>query len=123
MNIYQRLGDIEEESNIEQIESALGFKLFVWQKAYLKYGKFRFRQMGKTTAVILGQLLDTNSPPMDLTTRQNVERYADEEYSHYHIFYKRAVKEIYDKLRMKGIKTRAVFFTNKQRAEYEKLVN
>ena len=41
----------ELDKKIEDVEKALGFKLFIWQKTYIEYGVFR--QYGETTAKIL----------------------------------------------------------------------
>ena len=40
----------ELDKKIEDVEKALGFKLFIWQKTYIEYGVFR--QYGETTAKI-----------------------------------------------------------------------
>ena len=40
-----------EEEFLKKVEAALGFKLFIWQKAFIVTGAFR--QYGATTAEIL----------------------------------------------------------------------
>ena len=49
-----------ENENIEEIENALGFRLFVWQKTYLS-GQ-GFRRYGKTTVECLQVLLESKEP-------------------------------------------------------------
>lgn len=56
----------ELDKKIEDVEKALGFKLFIWQKTYIEYGVFR--QYGETTAKIL-RLLITPGKIVDFTER------------------------------------------------------
>lgn len=65
----------ELDKKIEDVEKALGFKLFIWQKTYIEYGVFR--QYGETTAKIL-RLLITPGKIVDFTERgRNVLKIAD----------------------------------------------
>lgn len=60
----------ELDKKFEDVENALGFKLFIWQKTYIAYGVFR--QYGKTTAEILrllitpGEIIDFTEPPRNV---------------------------------------------------------
>lgn len=40
----------ELDKKIEDVEKALGFKLFIWQKTYIEYGVFR--QYGETPEIL-----------------------------------------------------------------------
>lgn len=99
--------DSEFEKTIRAVENALGFKLFVWQKAYIENG--HFRQMGATTAEILRDLLDVSAEPIDYTKGVVNQRQQ---------FYRRELREIKAKLDGAGIPTRAVFFSQRDKWEY-----
>lgn len=99
--------DSEFEKTIRAVENALGFKLFVWQKAYIENG--HFRQMGATTAEILRDLLDVSAEPIDYTEGAANKRQQ---------FYRRELREIKAKLDGTGIPTRAVFFSQRDKWEY-----
>lgn len=99
--------DSEFEKTIRAVENALGFKLFVWQKAYIENG--HFRQMGATTAEILRDLLDVSAEPIDYTEGAENQRQQ---------FYRRELREIKAKLDGAGIPTRAVFFSKRDKWEY-----
>lgn len=92
---------------IEAVEKALGFKLFVWQKAFIVRGQFR--QMGATTAEILKDLLDVSALPID---------YSEPERNFMERFYRRELWGIKLKLDEAGIPTRTVFFSKKDKWEY-----
>lgn len=49
--IYRPINEPDLESILAEVEKALGFKLFVWQKTFIATGVFR--QYGATTAKIL----------------------------------------------------------------------
>lgn len=93
----------------EEVEKALGFKLFIWQKTYIATGSFR--QYGKTTAEILSNLLDVEKAPLDLTKeiREPRKRWLINE-----------VEQIKRKLDKAGIETRTVFFCNQDKIDYKK---
>lgn len=101
------LPDSEFEKTIRAVESALGFKLFVWQKTYIE--NEHFRQMGATTAGILRDLLNISAEPIDYTRRAVNERQQ---------FYRRELREIKAKLDGVGIPTRAVFFSERDKRAY-----
>lgn len=84
----------------EAVEKALGFKLFIWQKAYIAHGEFR--RYGATTAEILRDLLNVSKPPLDYS-RPPVNNMAR--------FYRDETREIKRKLYDSGIPTRPVFFS------------
>lgn len=92
-----------------KIESALGFKLFVWQKAYIAIGTYR--KSGLTTAKILKSLLEIDSPPLDLSCRPKNPREG---------CYRYDLKEIQSKLRDAGIPTRIVFWNKKEKDRFTK---
>lgn len=52
------------EKWFEEVENALGFKLFFWQKTYIERGVFRC--YGETTARILRELSQVNERPINL---------------------------------------------------------
>lgn len=104
--IYRSINpsDSEFEKTIRAVENALGFKLFVWQKTYIK--NEHFRQMGDTTARILRDLLDVSGKPIDYTRGAATPRQQ---------FYRRELREIKEKLDRAGIPTRDVFFSERDK--------
>lgn len=96
-----------EEEFFKKVEAALGFKLFIWQKAFIVTGVFR--QYGETTAEILRELLDTKAEPLDyVRPPENVRAR----------FYRDELREIQKKLQRAGIETRQVFWSEKERRSY-----
>lgn len=95
------------EKQLEAVEKALGFKLFVWQKTYIATG--HFRQYGKTTAEILKDLLAIDDEPLDYSARPGNAREQ---------FYRDETRKIKEKLDAAGIITRTVFFTKDERNRY-----
>lgn len=87
----------EHEILFEKIETALGFKLFFWQKTFIIYGTFR--RFGKTTAECIRDLVRTDLPPIDFT---RYPRTPMED------FYRKEMVEIQKKLSAAGIKTRTI---------------
>lgn len=83
----------EYDKLFKEVEEALGFKLFTWQKTYIVSGFYR--QSGSTTAQILQRLL-FDKTPLDLSQRprNNKERIEFE-----------FTKEILDKLVKADIET------------------
>jgi len=92
------------EKNIEEVEKAMGFKLFIWQKAYILFGEFR--QMGATTAEILRDLLDVSATPIDYSRRETTCEAK---------FYRLELRRIKAKLDSAGIPTRTVFFSDRDK--------
>ena len=108
--IYNQIGDTEWNSKFEKVEEVLGFKLFVWQKFYVAYGKYR--QSGKTTAEVLRDLLfDVDAEPIDYYKNPPKDGMERE-----HMF---CLREIKRKLDAAGIKTRPVFFCRADKERYE----
>lgn len=109
--IHRPVSDPRWNRKFKEIEEALGFKLFIWQKSYIMEGKYR--QYGRTTAEILEELLDANATPLDYT--KNRSRSVKED------FYRCELREIKSKLNEAGIPTRPVFFSidDKLAWEYE----
>lgn len=68
--IYRPINEPDLESILAEVEKALGFKLFVWQKTFIATGVFR--QYGATTAEILRELLAVDARPLDYTTRPGI---------------------------------------------------
>ena len=99
--IYGDVDPHNEEFNqtIQAVERALGFKLFVWQKAFINRGEFR--QMGATTAKILRELLNVSGEPIDYSRPSASKR--DQ-------FYREELRRIKCKLDEAGIPTRLVWF-------------
>lgn len=96
-----------EEEFFKKVEEALGFKLFIWQKAFIVTGAFR--QYGETTAEILRELLDIKAEPLDYTRPPENARVR---------FYRDELREIQKKLQKAGIETRQVFWNEKERRNY-----
>lgn len=92
----------------KQIEAALGFKLFIWQKTFIMRGVFR--QYGETTTKILRELLQTTAKPLDYTRPPHSKR---EE------IYRRELRNIQQKLNNAGIKTRVVFYCKQDKRAYK----
>lgn len=106
--IYRPLNsDPGLEKILREVEKALGFKLFIWQKTFIERGVFR--QYGETTARILRDLLSVWEKPLDYTgfPGSKIEE-----------FYRKETREIKEKLNGTGIETREVFFNQKEKAEY-----
>lgn len=97
----------ELDETIQNVEKALGFKLFVWQKHYIESG--RLRKTGATTAKILKELLDVGARPLDYSApaQDPMER-----------FYRAELRKIKEKLDDAGIPTRTVFFTKKDKKRW-----
>lgn len=66
----------DQEKEFEEIEKALGFELFAWQKHYITRGIFR--QFGATTAEVIrelimpGNIINYSEPPRN--SRERVHR-------------------------------------------------
>lgn len=92
-----------EKAIFEEIEKALGFKLFIWQKIFLLQGYFRC--FGETTARCLRKLLFEGDEPLDLSgPKTHKERIECE-----------ILQDIKKKLEEAGIKTRTVYFTKEEK--------
>lgn len=88
---------------IDKIEEALGFRLFLWQKHYMRYQTFR--RYGETTAKILTELVTyRDDDPLDFKKKPNnlMEKYERER-----------LLEIKKKLDDAGIRTRKVLTPEK----------
>lgn len=88
-----------EEERFKEIEKALGFRLFKWQKTYILHGKYR--QTGRTTAECLRLLIDVEGTPLDFSKRPSNKRLD---------FFRDCLKKIQEKLMESGIPTRTVFW-------------
>ena len=97
----------ETEKMFEEVEKALGFKLFFWQKTYIAEGIFR--RTGRTTAEILRDLLGFNVSPID---------YSKKPRSRMEEFYRYELREIKSKLDAAGIKTRTVFWSEADKRKF-----
>lgn len=80
------------EMRFDEIEKALGFKLFIWQKTRIARGEFR--QFGQTTADIISRLLKVDNP-----------WHLDKGITNEHRFFSREAWKIYKILNDAGIKT------------------
>jgi hypothetical protein len=98
----------EQEQLFEDVEKALGFKLFTWQKTYIENGTFR--RNGKTLAEILRLLLAVDGEPLDFTIPPRNQR---EDY------FRHRLREIQDKLKNAGIPIRKVFWCKKDKRDYD----
>lgn len=92
-----------EEEIFGEIEKALGFKLFAWQKTYILQGDFR--QFGETTARCLKKLLFDVSDPLDLSGPKDRKSQRECE----------MLRDIKKRLEEAGIKTRTVYFTKEDK--------
>ena len=106
---WENVLDPEQEKLIGQIERALGFELFIWQKIYIFNGIWR--RYGKTTAEILRDLLMIDADPLDYTERPINPRQE---------FYMRETRKIQEKLRVAGINTRKVLWTKSDKEEWDR---
>lgn len=97
----------ENEEMFKEIEAALGFKLFLWQKAFIITGQFR--KYGETTAKVLQDLLNVAGMPIDYTKRPRNDREK---------IYRQKTREIQERLHKAGIKTRVIFWSVKDKTEY-----
>lgn len=95
------------EKQLEAVEKALGFKLFVWQKTFITTGVFRY--YGETTAKILKDLLAVNDEPLDCSMCSGHKEVQ---------FYREETRKIKEKLDAAGITTRTVFFTKNEKSRY-----
>lgn len=91
--------DDKVRAYIDQVEKALGFPLYYWQKTYIAYGTFR--GYGATTATVLQHLMDIDAPPIDIRSH-TVSTKA----------YTSALTRLYTQLREAGVPTRAVLTKN-----------
>ena len=98
-----------EEALFKKVEEALGFKLYVWQKAYILFGYYR--RSGETTAKCIRELLVDSAPPIDFSTRP---KNAKED------CYRRQFREIQNKLIHAGIPTRTVFWCISDKKRFER---
>ena len=73
--IYAPVVPIEPEIKI--IEKALGYKLFVWQKALIYSGMLR--RTGKTTAWVIRRLLNEDDIYIGFNYKSPEERFEDKE--------------------------------------------
>lgn len=107
MDIYGSGAFPQYEKRFEEIEAALGIKLFAWQKSYIVHGEFR--QYGATTAEILRELMQVEAFPLDYTKRPTTQRKA---------WYRDYLRKIKQQLDNAGVPTREVFFTQEQKRAY-----
>lgn len=105
--IYGRQFAPDQEKMFDDIEKALGFRLFTWQKTYISMGVFRC--FGKTTAECLKELLETEKEPLDYSKPWKNPR------EHIH---REEMKRIKEKLDAAGIQTRIVFWNQIDKREY-----
>lgn len=95
-----------EEEKFKEIEKALGFDLFIWQKTFISMGVMR--QTGETTARCLRALvfkdhpIDFSMPPK--SAKERCERYS--------------MLQIYEKLNNEGIQTNPIFTSKLQVDRY-----
>lgn len=96
------------ERLFKDVEKALGFKLFAWQKTYILYGIYR--RTGKTTAECLRELLEEDHCPIDYTLPPRNPR---EE------IHRKELLKIKKKLSDAGIWTTPVFTTKVEKQTFE----
>ena len=111
------------EETIEQIENALGFKLFEWQKAFIFEGKDYgdaikvARCAGKTTAHILRLCLSEGKTLLATSLLIDLQEYFGEDGISYRRrnFFINELRNIYETLNNAGIKTRKIIFVDTER--------
>lgn len=97
--------------NFDAVEKALGFRLFSWQKEYiLSDCAYTGRRTGKTTAVILHQLLSVNEEPIDFSRPSPSKRM---------VIFRQDFRDIWEKLRDAGIPMRPVFWSVEDKKRYQ----
>lgn len=108
--IYHMPVEIYNIFNFNDIEKAIGFRLFSWQKSYI-LGK-GYRKMGRTTAEILHMLLDKNKmdEPIDFSKPPRNKR----QQSFRNDFY-----DVWNKLNSANIKMRKVMWNEKDKISLE----
>lgn len=111
--IYQSPTDFYWDKAFKEVERALGFRLFAWQKDFIQqtdpvnYG----RRSGKTTAYILKLLLsNVDGRPLDFSRRPNSKR--DD-------FFRKELISVKKKLDEAGVPTRKMFFSEKEKLASE----
>lgn len=97
--VYGGRGTIspEYEEKFEKIENALGFRLFFWQKYYIRYGVMR--RTGLTTAQIIRDLL-VNGVSEDYLRKQAYTKREEQ--------YRRQLIEIAKKFETAGIEIKII---------------
>lgn len=106
--IFSEVPDPECNKTFEEVEKALGFKLFYWQKSFVINNTWR--HCGMTTAEILRDLLcDRNGTPID---------FSEPPKSIQEKIYRDELKKIKKKLNAAGIKTRPVLFNSIEKAAW-----
>lgn len=105
--IYKGILYPDREDLFKKIETALGFKLFTWQKSFIETGIYR--KYGETTARCLRELLAVDKPPLDFSKKPTHSRSE---------FYKHEMREIQQKLNKAGIHTRRVFWKESDKRKY-----
>lgn len=97
--------------NFDAVEKALGFRLFGWQKSYIACGcDYAGRRTGKTTAMILHQLLSLNEEPIDFSQPAPSHRIA---------IIRGQYRDIWEKLWDAGIEMRPVFWSKEDKKNYK----
>ena len=95
------------EKMFSEIEKALGFKLFTWQKVFIVNGFYR--RTGETTAQILQQLLRYDAAPIDYSyPATNAKEHC----------FRSDFKKIQVQLQQAGITTRKVFWNKREKQKY-----
>lgn len=108
-DIYSYSADETTERKFEEIEDALGIKLYSWQKSYIDTGVFR--RYGGTTAIIL-RLLTDETQVIDFSSFGAAKKYSGydqnlKNYNYYEVF-KVELMSIEKKLKAAGIRTNPV---------------
>lgn len=97
--IHAEVPDREWNAIFEEIEMALGFRLFIWQKHYIMTGKFRC--YGATTAQVLRDLIvDVDAEPLNFRKIHGLKD----------VQYECELGQIKRKLDAAGIPTRRIYF-------------
>lgn len=97
--------------DFDDVEKALSFRLFGWQKSYILHQGFR--RMGRTTAEILQMLFDKEQydNPIDFSEPPRDNRLR---------IFRQAFRDIWERLRDAGIEMRPVFWSIEDKKKYER---
>lgn len=110
LNDYLRYHDshsmFSEAEKFKEIEKALGFDLFIWQKTFISMGVMR--HAGETTARCLRSLVFDNCP-IDFSNPPSSNREKCERYQ---------MLRIKEKLDEEGIQTNPIFTTKREVNKY-----
>ena len=99
----------EKEKLLSDIEKALGFKLFVWQKTFILGGGYR--RYGATAAECIRELILVEKGPIDCSRAPKSARGG---------IYREELRRIQERLIQAGVNVRPIFWSEKDKWDYER---